>query len=276
MDSALEEIEFLALSANRVTVLERLAEAPHTRVELAEATDASQPTLGRILRDFEERQWVAHDGTAYVATPTGRLVADEFRSLRGTVETERRLRPVIEWLPTEEMAVDLRRLADARITSPSRTRPSAPVDRLLELIRDAGRVRIVSHAFNEASLDAIRERAVDGKGPFAFEGVFSPAALDAVARDDRLRDRLRELVDADRAEIRIHDGPVPLAVTITDDVVHLLLRDDGGLLRAAVDSDDEAVLAWAETAHERYWRNAEPLDPAALASGMLGDDSTVE
>ena len=264
MNSALEEIEVLALSANRVAVLEHLADEPHTRRELAEATGASQPTLGRILRDFGDRHWVDHDGDAYVATATGGLVAEEFTDLRETVETERRLREVAEWLPTDEMGFDLRRLADARITLPSRTRPGAPVGRVLDLLRSADRVRIVSHAFNEASLDAVRERTVEGGG--TFEGVFSPDALDALASDDALRGRLRDLLDSDRAEVRIHDGPIPLAVTVTDDVVHLLLRDDEGLLRAAVDTDDEAVLSWAAGVHERYWRGADPLDPDALES----------
>ncbi|ESP89670.1 helix-turn-helix transcriptional regulator [Candidatus Halobonum tyrrellensis] len=262
MDAALEEIEFLALSDNRVAVLELLAESPHTRRELAEETGASQPTLGRILRDFDDRHWVDHDGSAYAATATGRLVAEEFTDLRETIATERRLREVMEWLPTDEMGFDLRRLGDARITLPSRTRPGAPVGRVLDLLRSADRVRIVSHAFNEASLDAVRERVLAGSGE--FEGVFSPDALDALASDDALRDRLGDLLDADRAEVRIHDGPVPLAVTVTDDVVHLLLRDADGLLRAAVDTDDEAVLAWANETHERYWRDADPLDPETL------------
>ena len=259
MDSALEEIEFLALSANRVEVLGLLAEGPHSRRELAEHTGASQPTLGRILGDFADRHWIERRDGAYAATATGRLVAEEFTDLRETLETERRLREVMEWLPTDEMGFDLRRLADARITVPSRTRPGAPVRRVLDLLGRSERIRIVSHAFNESSLEAVRERTVEGAG--TFEGVFSPDALDALAADPALRERLRELVESDRAEVRVHDGPVPLAVTVTDDVVHLLLRDEDGLLRAAVDTDDETVLAWANETHERYWRDATPLDP---------------
>lgn len=262
MDDALAEIEFLALSANRVEVLELLAGEPRTRGDLAERTGASQPTLGRILRDFADRHWIVRDGNAYAATATGRLVAEEFTDLRETIETERRLRAVMEWLPTDEMGFDLRRLADARITVPSRTRPGAPVQRVLDLLGRSDRVRIVSYAFNEASLDAVRERVVEGEA--TFEGVFSPDALDALASDSALRDRLRELLASDAAEVRIHDGPIPLAVTVTDDVVHLLLRDDEGLLRAAVDTDDEAVLSWARETHERYWRDAAPLDPETL------------
>ncbi|SFR57260.1 Predicted transcriptional regulator, contains HTH domain [Halogeometricum rufum] len=258
MDSALEEIEFLALSANRVEVLDALTEGAATRRELEAETGASQPTLGRILGDFTDRGWITHDGARYVATATGRLVAEAFTDLWETMETELKLRDVAEWLPTESLGFDLGRLGDATITVPTRTRPGAPVQRVLELLEESSHVRIFSHAFNEQSLEVVTERTVEGVQ--TFEGVFSPDALDAIAHDSTLRQRLEALLDSEAAEIRLHEGPIPLAVTITDDVVHLLLRDDEGLLRAALDTDDDAVLSWAREAHERYWRAASPLD----------------
>lgn len=263
MDTALEEIEFLALSANRVQVLDALSEDRYTRRELVERTGASQPTLGRVLRDLTERHWIERDGDAYEATATGRLVAAEFTDLLETLETEGKLREVMQWLPTEEMGFDLRHLSDATITTPSQTRPGAPVQRVLELLERADRVRILSYAFNEQSLDVIRRRAVE-EGQ-TFQGVFSPAAVDVLAHDSALRGRLRELIRCEDAEIRLYDGEIPLAVTITDDVAHLFLRDENGLLRAAIDSDDPEVLAWAEERHERYWREASPLDADELA-----------
>ena len=73
MDRVFAEMEFLARSANRGDVLTLVAGAPHDREALAEATGASQPTLGRILRDFEERDWVRATERGYTATATGRL-----------------------------------------------------------------------------------------------------------------------------------------------------------------------------------------------------------
>ncbi|WP_224269056.1 helix-turn-helix transcriptional regulator [Haloprofundus salinisoli] len=263
MESALEDIEFLALSANRVEVLDALAETPHTRRELQERIGASQPTLGRILRDFEERNWVEQTGREYAATPTGRLVAEGFSDLREIVETEQRLRDVANWLPTEVMTFDLRRLRDATITAPTQTRPNAPVQRVLGLLRDGAGVKIVSHAFNEQSMGVIRRRVADGTQ--TFEGVFSAGAIDAIADDSALRERLRELVDLPGAELRIVDDDVPVALTITDDVVHLFLRDDDGLLQAAVDTDDDTVSSWAHDVHDRYWNEARPLNADDLA-----------
>ncbi|AZH25787.1 helix-turn-helix transcriptional regulator [Haloplanus aerogenes] len=258
MESALAEIEFLALSPNRVAVLRCLAEDRHTRTDLAVVTGASQATLGRILRDFEERSWIERIDGAYVATATGELVADGFLDLLDIVETEGDLRPIVEYLPTDALDFDLRRFDDATITVPSGTKPNAPVGRVLDLLREASSVRAFSHAFNEDSLGVVEERVAAGE--LTFEGVFSRHAIDAVADDDRLRRRLESLLDAPAASIRVREAEIPLAVTVADEAVHLLLRDANGVLQASVDTDDPVVRDWAHDEFEAYWEAAEPLD----------------
>lgn len=261
MESALADIEFLALSANRVAVLRCLAEERHTRTDLAVATGASQATLGRILRDFEERSWIERVEGGYAATATGELVADGFLDLLDIVETERDLRPIVAYLPTDELDVDLRRFGDATITVPSGTKPNAPVGRVLDLLGEASSVRAFSHAFNEGSLGVI-ERLVTAGG-MTFEGVFSRGAIEAVADDEGLRRRLDSLIDAPNAHVRVHEGEIPLAVTVADGTVHLLLRDANGVLQASVDTDDPTVREWADDRFERYWDAASRLDGVA-------------
>ncbi|WP_225333067.1 helix-turn-helix transcriptional regulator [Halomicrobium urmianum] len=258
MDEALAEIEFLALSANRVEVLQLLAEGRHTRDELAAATGASQATLGRILGDLDERSWIRRDGSEYVATATGRLVASGVTDLLDILETERELRDVVEFLPTHAMDFDLGRLANATVTTPTVTRPDAPVQRVVDLIESASDVRVFSHAFNDQSLGVVEDLVTDGEG--TFRGVFSRSAIDPLADDPGLRERLASLLDAENAAIRIRDEGVPVAVTVVDDVVHLLLRDGNGVLQASVDTDDRAVRSWAGDAFDHYWRTATPLE----------------
>jgi len=88
--------------------------------------------------------------------------------------------------------------------------------------------------------------------------------LAVVADDERLRRRLESLVGAPDASVRVRDGGVPLAVTVADDVVHLLLRDANGVLQASVDTDDAAVRDWADARFERYWDAASPVDDTDL------------
>lgn len=260
MESALEEIEFLALSENRVEVLRLLADDRRTRSDLGAATGASQATLGRVLRDFEDRSWIRREDGGYVATATGRLVAEGFTDLLDILETEGKLRDVVAYLPTREMEFDLRRLADATVTTPSGARPDAPVQRVLDLLGDADEIRVFSHAFNEQSIAAIRERVGDGGA--TFRGVFSRSAVDALADDEALREEFASLLAADGAAVRVREEGIPLAVTVADGTVHLLVRDENGVLRASVDVDDPAVRSWGGDAFDRYWRTASPLDPA--------------
>ena len=260
MEETLAEIEFLALSANRVTVLAALAEAPHSRSELAELTGASQATLGRILGDFEERHWVERAPDGYEATATGRLVAEEFDGLLSVLDTERQLRPVVDYLPTDAMAFDFRHLADATITMPSETRPNAPLQRLLELLRGADSVTAFSHAFNDQSLSAVTDRL----DTISFQAVLSPAAIDSLTADAELRGRLREVVDAETATIGVYAGEIPLAVTIVDGVVHMLVRDGRGVLQAAIDTDNPTIREWAKRHFEHYRVQSEPLTAEEL------------
>ncbi|KAB1185397.1 MULTISPECIES: winged helix-turn-helix domain-containing protein [Haloferax] len=257
MESALEEIEFLALSPNRVAALQYLTEEPRTRRELVELTSASQPTLGRILHDFEDRAWVRQEDSTYTATVTGKLVSRGFEELVGILETDVELRPIVRWLPADEITFDLDHLRAATVTTPSRVRPNAPVKRVLDLLNDANEVKVVSYAFNEQSLERIAERTAAGEQ--RFDGVFSSSAIDALADDSKLREQLRNLLTADGATIRIADDPIPVAATIADSVVHLFLRDDNGILQASVDIDEPEVHSWAETLFEQYWNTAEPL-----------------
>ncbi|QLH84403.1 helix-turn-helix transcriptional regulator [Halosimplex pelagicum] len=258
MDAALDDVEFLALSANRVAVLRALAEGSRSRSDLAAETGASQATLGRILSDFEDRSWVRRAEGAYEATATGRLVADAFSDLLEALELERDLRDIVAYLPTEELGFDLARLTDATITVPTGTRPNAPVQRLLDLQRDAADVRAFSHAFNEQTLSLTAERAA--AGDVRFRGVFSPEAVEALTDDAALRRHLLTLVDADDAAVRVRSAGVPVAGTVADGRVHLLVRDDSGVLRASIDTDDDTVREWADDAFERYWAAATPLD----------------
>jgi len=257
MQRVLDDIEFLARSANRVDILRLVADRPHTRTELATATGASQPTLGRILRDFEERRWIRHHSKGYSATATGRLVAGGLGELYDSLETEHKLRELVEWLPAAALDFDLRRLQNATVTVPTQTRPGAPVGRVIELIRVADSVTVLSHAFNDRTLEAVADWVEAGGN---FEGVFSVDAITPVTDDDALAHQLRRLAENERASLCLYDGTVPLAVTVTDDVVSLLIRDEVGRLQAALDTDDPVVREWAETVYTEYRDESRTLD----------------
>lgn len=262
MTDPLEEIEFLARSPNRIRVLETLSGGPHTRGELQEAVGASQPTLARILSDFEERQWVERDGGTYETTHLGAFVASGFRSLLSVMKTEAKLRAVAGLLPTEQFGFGLERLEDARIVAPTQADPGKPLNRATELASGAETHRIVSYVLNREMLETVEEATADGSQ--SFWGVVTAETLDALRSDYDSWRRLRSLARSEAASLRLTEREIPFAVGVADETVYLFLRDEGGLLRALLETDDPTVRSWALDAVERYRETGEELDVETL------------
>jgi len=53
-------------------------------------------------------------------------------------------------------------------------------------------------------------------------------------------------------------------VTVADGTVYLLVRDESGILRASLHTDDPAVREWADETFSAYWETASPFDPTAF------------
>ena len=141
MERALEEIQFLANSANRVRVLETLTDEPATRRELQEEAGVPRSTAGRVLDEAEARGWVDSAGSRYTITPLGEAGVAAFRTYVETTKGMQHLGEAIDWLPEPVHALGFRHFRDATITTPTDGNPTAPFDRGLELIRAADEYR---------------------------------------------------------------------------------------------------------------------------------------
>lgn len=247
MDTALDDVAFLALSGNRVEILGALSdERSHTRDELMDACDVSRPTLARILDDLDDRAWIDQHGQTCRITSLGRWIHGEFAELLGTLETARQLREVERWLSAD---IDLSRLADAAITRPTQSDPLAPMRRAGELERTASRSRVVTHALPSPCLDAHREAVTTGT--HQFQAVVTPHVVETMAKPAYAA-RFEEVLASEQTRVFVHDGPVPDVVGINDGVVYVGVDDDRGAPIALVETDDETVRRWAVETFESY------------------------
>jgi predicted transcriptional regulator len=128
MTRALEHVRYLSDSEYRITVLELLLEAPRTQSDLRERAGASTASVSRVLRSFEDRDWVRKGEGRYELTPLGRFVATEFIALHDRLEAVERLQDIVEWLPTEIVDLGLDCLVDARLTFPTSNNPMATIE----------------------------------------------------------------------------------------------------------------------------------------------------
>lgn len=257
--SSLDELEFLARSAHRVAVLDAVAGRPHTRAELRALTGASASTVGRTLSGFEDRCWVERTDRGYVATPLGAFVVEGVTSLLDRMDTERALREVWRWLPTDEIGLDVDLFADAVVTVPEFGSPHRTVDRFTELVEESDTLQGFTPTTVDSDMEVLLRNAIDG---MEAEVVWPPDLADTVL--DSQPDRLAEALESGNLTV-LTNGEIPCACGLFDDRVGLAGYDrETGMMRATVDTDDPEARRWAEDLYSSYRRDARRLRPEAI------------
>ncbi|MGQ5518082.1 MULTISPECIES: helix-turn-helix transcriptional regulator [Halococcus] len=266
MNPGIDTIQFLAMSAHRVSVLEALRDGPTDRRELCEASGASSPTIGRVLADFSERRWLVRDGSTYGLSPLGEYVADRFLALRGAMEIEEKLREVWQWLPVEMPGFSVGLFADAVVSYPGPGYPYEPVERLGHLIGSTSSLRGFDNiVYKSSNLETACGAVLEG---MTFEYVFTPEALEGTFAWNP--DRIMEVADSENATILVHDH-LPdgdrCGLGIVDDRAGICCHDaDTGALVAVIDTDAPEAREWAISVFEEVRAEATPLDSAAFES----------
>jgi predicted transcriptional regulator len=266
MTRQLEEIAFLARSEHRTAVLDALAERPRDRNDLRAATGASSPTIGRVLADFEDRQWVVRNGATYELTPLGEFVAEQFGQLRAAMETEQTLRDVWRWLPREMAGFSIDLFADAVVSYPGPGYPYEPVRRVTQLIEETTVMRgFGTTVFKSINNETVCDAVIEG---MEYEYVYSPAVLEATVAWNP--ERVAQAAARENCTILLHDD-LPdekrCGLGIFDDRIGICCHDpESGLLEAVIDTDNPAAREWAVSVFERHRADARPVGPEENAS----------
>lgn len=244
MYSSLDHVEFLTRSASRLEVLGAIHEAPRTRDELKEATDASRTTLSRMLADFEEREWIVRSNGRYEPTSEGAYVASELTRLLANLEAADELNGALRWLPVEDFDFDLSCLSDAEVITLSWNDP-ASMRLLAEHLDGANRVRSMADTVSREVVDTLRSSTIEGGG--TYEGILSPGAIEIIRGHPVLREQMREMLDSGRASVYRYDGDeVSSMLLCFDDVVALCNHARGGPQIEGIMTDNGSVRSWAE------------------------------
>lgn len=260
-DSApLDDAEFLVRSANRVRVLRRLAAEPADRTALQEATGVSRVTLGRILGDFEDRKWVRRRESLYHLTALGAAVVEGLETFLDATEAAQRLRPVVEYLPTEDLELPLERFHDATVTRPTEAEPAKYLRSLIPAADGADRIDGLWSVFDPDMLRRHRNRVVDGGASSSF--VFGRDILET-ARPASPGSLIAELDRAPGGAVYGYDEPLPGTILLVDGTVFLLLVGDGGY-QGLIESTDDTVREWAEATIRDYRERSRRIQPESF------------
>lgn len=259
--AALDDIEFLVRSPNRVAVLEALTAGPRDRRDLREKIDVSQSTIKRVVSNLVERGWIVHSRGKCEITPFGERVVVGLTTLIETIEAEANLREVVQWLPTNTPGFDVDLFDDAEVTTAEPGAPYRPMKRLMDLVEETDSTTI--RAFDTRLLPGYFDKW-EVREAMTVEVIFSPIVIDALRR--RPLEETAELLESGALTFFVHDD-LPCGLTVYDGHIALCGYDRAtGMLQAVVDTNDPDAVAWGEDIYTSHRRDAQPVDLAAFTS----------
>lgn len=266
MKDAIQEIEFLARSSSRVAILRELTNSPKlTRDDLRTRVDSSRTTVQRNLESLVDQGLASNSYQWYSLTPRGRYIAESFFEFVESTAVFNRLQPVLQWIDYEDLDLELSHLRDATMVVPEDGDPYRMINRHVEVISEAerafGLLQFTGlHATETAASEVIERGAT-------VEIVAAPEVADTHLTDPRYRKLNDAAAETGRWKIYEYPGEIPFCLTVLDDVVQLVVAEEGDP-RGLIETNSDEVRSWATETFEAY------KSEAALVIGESTDSTT--
>lgn len=249
MAEPFDDVQFLARANTRIRAIQLLAERPYNRDELIETLDISRATLSRLLRQFEDRGWVGQDGRRYATTRFGSAIASDVSSLLNTVTTTQRVQHLTQYLPFDELGLEIHQLRGAEITNATSSDPAAPTRRVGQILTASNRTRILKHAIDPNASRPHYEAVIEGRQ--RTDVVLTREAIRTASQHSETRQWFEEMI-TNGVPLYQYDGSLPVNLKIVDETVLLTPSDENGLIVALIECENEDILSWATKTFESY------------------------
>lgn len=268
---ALEQLDYLTSSHNRLQVLEALTETTskpweessgREPRELQDETGASEATVSRILNEFQERGWARRSSEGgYLATGRGEQMASHFDPILRSVEAMVDLEDVADLLPTDELTIDLRHFKDATIRRPQGPQPADFVNYLSEVIRETEPETGYVMTYTPVRPRTPLNEPVKA-GEMTYITLLPESMLEFYLETPEDGEAILDMIDLGSRYFS-YDGYFPCNLFIFDTVVAIENSQVDGVEDVTViESRNEKVREWARELFDRYMNAAEELTPA--------------
>lgn len=259
VQEALNDIDFLARSANRVQLLQELPDREQLeRDDIKACCEASRTTIQRNLNAIEERGWIQNTNQTYSLTLSGEIVIEAFSDLVETIQLVRKLQPVLNWFP-RELAIDFTPLRNVTVVTPDPSNPYAPVNRHIEAMESADWFRCMLPAIGLQPMTIAHKRVVhDG---CTHEVIVDEGVAETLRSDSNYTELVDEMIETGHCHLYVYDGDFSFYLGLTDKCVQIGVEDDDGVPRGLmeIDADSQDVRKWAEEIYAEYKQQATPF-----------------
>lgn len=254
----LDDVDHLARSPHRAQVIQLFATDDWTRRELHEETEIPQPTLGRILGSFQDRNWLVRDGATYSLTLRGQLTANQFVGLLDTFETIQHLPNTGDFEPILELGFDPQWLRYVDVIP-----PAGPTDWYGHLRQVRNSIEKVDNVREIAPgpLPGIAELLLEylRANELSIESVFSCERFESLVADSEERSRFTDVLRTGNASIYLVNDSIRYYIACHGDqaILDVPSTTGGPIVRLA--TDQQAVLNWVDSTIDEIRDRADPV-----------------
>lgn len=258
------EAALVEIAIDRRAALDVLADGPQHRRDLEATLDASKTTCHRIIRALDEHGLLERTEQGYTLNHAGVQLHEAVEAFYQRVRAIAKLEPLLEAVAPLPVEFDPEAFADARVTAPTPTDPTQPLNREFELFQEASYFTVVDA--NQHLPEPFLERV--------FEiGIERGMEAEHIAPESVIETRLTEFPALHRRHAEVDaalkyrvGGPPPFGLTLYDRS-QLVLRAydaDTGSIELLIDTDEPAAIEWARAVIEHVRSASRP--PSAVES----------
>lgn len=259
--------ELFNKAVSRRDALEVLSEGPLYRRDLQERLDISKTTCHRIVHEFDEHGLIERTDDGYRLSPFGEEVAGEVDRAARNVTTARELEPLLSAFEATDLRFDVSLFADATVTQAQPDNPYPPINRFVELLREAETLRSLDRtSIAPPYVDEIFELILEGG--LKIEAIYPRSVVEKLFSE--YPDYHRRAAELGRGTLRVHDD-ISFGMSLFDDRVGLRAYDQRtGALELFTDTGNEEAVEWAEGVFETYRERSR--DPDWVSDGMIAPE----
>lgn len=237
--------------ARREPVLAALRGGPASGPELAESVDRSRSTIHRATNALEEHQLITKTDGVYELTGLGRVVAEKVADFSTEVRTAVALEPFVNTVDMDTVPVE--HFVDATVTRPTPRQPHTSIQRIIELIEEADRMRMLSTVLSPIYVDVGYREMRDG---MPIEAVFDQEAIDIMV--SKYTEKAAETIELGNFDVYAHER-LPFELFIFDEKMGMAAHDADGIARVLVECESQSAIDWAEDLYDEHKSDAQSL-----------------
>lgn len=237
----------------RAPILQALLGDSARANDIVGMVDMSRSTVHRATDSLEEYGILEQVGEEYCLTNLGRLLFQEQKRFEKQTSTALALAPFLNTITITGNGFPIDHFVDATITRHKPRQPHATIHRIIRLIEQSDRLRMLSTVISPVYVDVGYREMMDG---MVIEAIFEPEVVNLMLSE--YPEKAQQTIGTGNFRVYANAG-IPFELFIFDSKMGMAAHGENGNAEVLIECEDAEAVRWAESLYEKHRSQADPL-----------------